>query len=219
MKINFAIIFYFILSLLHIISCQELSDEELKAQKFLDKYEDYKRVKNFEANEAAWNHATNVSSYNAKIKSDKQAVVAKIFKQAGKYAEKFDMHQINNETIKRRLMKIIDIGDAALDPTDYKKLSDITNRMQSRYAKCKVPSYKQKTNMMSLEPDITNVLETSRQPHELKHYWTQWYNKAGAPNKNDFFNYVALKNKAAKLNRKFSWNVEINFTLFVGRDK
>lgn len=35
---------------------------------------------------------------------------------------------------------------------------------------------------------------------ELKYTWQQWYNKAGAPMREDFKKYVKISNEAAKLN-------------------
>lgn len=51
--------------------------------------------------------------------------------------------------------------------------------------------------------ELTAILAESENPEELKYYWEQWYNLAGAPTKNNFATYVGLKNEAARLNSEF----------------
>lgn len=57
--------------------------------------------------------------------------------------------------------------------------------------------------------EITSVLDSSNDPEELKYYWQEWYNKAGAPVRADFDKYVALNKEAAVLNSKKAEILEI----------
>lgn len=51
--------------------------------------------------------------------------------------------------------------------------------------------------------ELTAILAESEDPEELKYYWEQFYDQAGAPTRKDFATYVRLKNEAARLNSKF----------------
>lgn len=55
--------------------------------------------------------------------------------------------------------------------------------------------------------EITSVLEKSNDPEELKYYWLQWYNKAGAPVRSDFDKYAELNHEAAV-------NYAVNISLY-----
>lgn len=73
--------------------------------------------------------------------------------------------------------------------------------MESNYAKVRVCDYRNRSRCdLQLEPEISDVLESSREAEELKYYWLQWYNQAGAPVRAHFDTYVRLVNEAAELN-------------------
>lgn len=51
---------------------------------------------------------------------------------------------------------------------------------------------------LKLEPDLVQIMETSKLEPELKHYWTAWREKSGPPVKNTFMRYIDLANQAAE---------------------
>lgn len=108
------------------------------------------------------------------------------------------------------IQKFTKIDDDVLDPIDYRELHSTTTRMHENFAKVKIPSYKDKSKLLQLEPEITEIFESSSDPEELKYYWTEWYDRAGTPVKDDFFKYAKLKNKAAVLNGKLA-NMNVKF--------
>lgn len=118
----------------------------------------------------------------------------------------FDVESFQNETLKRMIEKMSEIGDAVLDPKKYSQLRDALTNMKNIFAKAKVPRYKDGSVLYSLEPEITNILENSRNPEELKYYWTKWHDMTGKPNANDFWKYVQLRNEAAKANGEWMNN-------------
>uniref|UniRef100_A0A8W7P386 Angiotensin-converting enzyme n=1 Tax=Anopheles coluzzii TaxID=1518534 RepID=A0A8W7P386_ANOCL len=51
--------------------------------------------------------------------------------------------------------------------------------MQENYAKVKVCDYRDNSKCdLALEPELTEIMATSRDPEELKYYWQQWYDAA-----------------------------------------
>lgn len=158
--------------------------------------------------EANWNHDTNITDENAQKKKLASKVYADFIKKSAMEFLKFDTKNFKNATLKRMIKKITNIGDAILEPSDFSLLKDAVNRMQTNYAKAKVPCFEDATVFCSLEPEITNVFEKSKNPDELKYYWKEWYDRTGKPSEDDFFTYVGLRNKASKLNRKIFTNLE-----------
>jgi peptidyl-dipeptidase A len=188
------------------------ANEEKKASKVIESELEHLKFSLNEANIASWNHAVNVTDENQNLKTAAQEKLAKFSKQLGLKVKEFNYKAFKNETLKRLIKNLANIGDAILVPEDFRALQNHIAEMQSRYAKAKVPSYNNKNQLFSLEPEITTVLETSRDPDELKYYWTQWYDLAGLPCKENFFKYAELRNKAAKLNGTCWLITKINLT-------
>lgn len=51
---------------------------------------------------------------------------------------------------------------------------------------------------LKLEPDLTRIMEKSRNEEELRHVWNEWREKVGPPIRNTFMRYVDLSNQAAE---------------------
>jgi peptidyl-dipeptidase A len=113
----------------------------------------------------------------------------------------FDWRNFKDADLKRKFKKLSKLDYAALPEAKYKELLGALSSMQSNYAKVKVCDYNDKTKCdLALEPELTEILISSRDPEELKYYWLEWYNRAGAPTKEDFKKYVALNREAALMN-------------------
>lgn len=115
----------------------------------------------------------------------------------------FNFRVYKDEDLKRKFKFLSKLGYAALPDSKYRKITNAIDAMESNYAKVKICSYNDpKKCDLQLEPDITEVLEKSENPEELKYYWIEWYNKAGTPVRQQFDQYVALNKEAAILNSK-----------------
>lgn len=55
-------------------------------------------------------------------------------------------------------------------------------------------------NRLTLDPDISERMATSRNFDELKYLWIQWRNESGKQMRSDYKEYVALINEVAKGN-------------------
>ena len=51
--------------------------------------------------------------------------------------------------------------------------------MDWRYSTAKVPDFKDKSKMLSLDPELSMILAKSRDHEELEYYWTQWREVSG----------------------------------------
>lgn len=116
----------------------------------------------------------------------------------------FNYQSYKNEDLKRRFRLLTKAGDAVLPDEKFRELVAAVSAMESNYARVRVCDYRERTRCdLQLEPEISDALESSRDPEELKYYWQQWYDKAGTSVRGNFETYVRLVNEAARLNSKF----------------
>ncbi|CAO1336207.1 unnamed protein product [Diamesa serratosioi] len=117
---------------------------------------------------------------------------------------KKNLYEFNDESDKRKLKMMTDLGDQLLPQYKYNKIRTIIHNMESRYASMKILQYNNgalgENEYLSLKPDVERIMEKSRDPEELKYYWLEWYTELGQRNKVNYFEYVDLRNEAAKLN-------------------
>ena len=192
-------------AILTVVTATKKTDEN-EAKAYVDKICLELSEMHYETTVKSWNYASNITDYNQKQKVDADQKMAKFSKTVAKTLLEDDFKNFENATLKRLIGKLADNGDEMLEPEDYRELQSQINKMQNNYAKVKIPGFKDKSKLLELEPEITEIFETSTDPEELKYYWTQWYDKAGPPVKDEFFKYAELKNKAARLNRELKFN-------------
>lgn len=109
-----------------------------------------------------------------------------------------------DEKIQRQLMYLTKLGISALNATRLTERTNALANMQKIYNTAVFCRYN-KTNcnaseMITLDPEITEIMATSQNYDELKYTWEQWHNKSGALMRNDYKKYVEISNEAAKLN-------------------
>ncbi|TDG40372.1 hypothetical protein AWZ03_013202 [Drosophila navojoa] len=178
-----------------------LVKEEIQAKEYLENLnKELARRTNIET-EASWAYGSNVNEENEKRKNEVSAELAKFMKEVSVDIQKFNWRSYQNEDIKRQFKSLSKLGYAALPEADYAEFLEAVSSMESNFAKVKVCDYKDNTKCdLSLEPEIEEVITKSRDPEELKHYWVQFYAKAGTAVRPQFERYVELNTKAAKLN-------------------
>jgi peptidyl-dipeptidase A len=106
----------------------------------------------------------------------------------GREAKQYDINTIADQDLKRKLESLSQIGTSILEQEDLDKYNKITTEMEKIYSKAKVPDFKDKSKMLSLDPDITLILAESRDPEELEYYWTHWREVTG-----EDFQIIGLK--------------------------
>ncbi len=116
----------------------------------------------------------------------------------GKEAMAFDRSKIMNKNVKRKLKMISKIGPSVLPETKLDKYNMLTNEMSKIYSTAKVPSFKDKDKLVSLEPEITLILAESKDPEELEYYWTEWRKVTGEKIREHYRKFLKLVDEAAK---------------------
>ena len=156
----------------------------------------------FKVAEAEWNFVCNITNATASMKTKGQHDYAMFREAKGEDLRHYDFNSFQNESLKRQMKKLANMGDSLLDDESFMFIKSAIDSMQEVYAKTKIPSYQDASIMMSLEPEITEIIKNSRDPEEMKYYWTQWHDKVGTRNKKAFFKYAEIRNEAAQLNSK-----------------
>ncbi|XP_053692653.1 angiotensin-converting enzyme-like [Sabethes cyaneus] len=180
---------------------QELEESEQSALKYVSDLETEILARNNEATEASWAYESNITDDNLKARNEVQTRNANYFKEVARELRKYDYNSFKDEDLKRKIDMLTELGYAALPEEKFSQLLDAISSMSENYATVKVCDYRMPEKCdLSLEPELTEIMATSRDPEELKYYWKEWYDKAGAPTRNDFETYVALNREAAQLN-------------------
>ncbi|XP_034098213.1 angiotensin-converting enzyme-like [Drosophila albomicans] len=180
---------------------QALVKEEIQAKEYLENLNKELAKRTNVVTEASWAYASNITDENDKNKNELSADRAKFMKEVASDIQKFSWRTYQSEDIKRQFKSLSKLGYAALTEADYAEFLETISAMDSNYAKVKVCDYKNNTKCdLALEPEIEEVIQTSRDPEELKYYWVQFYDKAGTPVRSEFERYFELNTKAAILN-------------------
>lgn len=189
---------FFLLGFITVIKSNDVDREEKEASKLVQEINDRQIIEVNRLTLAEWNYVTNLTTENAEKKQIAAEVYAKFVKNSAMELLNINSADFTNATLKRIIDKLTNIGDAILDPTEFNKMKEAVMAMQSNYATAKVPSFADENIMYSLEPEITTILESSRNADELKYYWEQWYEMTGKPSRGNFYKYINLRNKAVK---------------------
>lgn len=173
----------------------------LRAKALLNKIDNEYSVWNNKLTVAAWNYASNLTDENLKnqlkISSDFAEYVRGMYQEVSKFPWK----NINNFDINRKFTKLASPGSAALSNEQYMEYQKIITGMENLYSTAKVCDYNEFDNCnLNLEPEITEIMMTSREPERLKHLWKAWRDASGKKMKNDYIKYVELSNEIARLN-------------------
>uniref|UniRef100_A0A182LUT3 Angiotensin-converting enzyme n=1 Tax=Anopheles culicifacies TaxID=139723 RepID=A0A182LUT3_9DIPT len=189
---------------------QPLYDWLVKENKALGAFVGWEEKSNIEgeilarrnaASEANWAYDSNITDENLDVKNEVATENAAFFKQISEYLAQFDYESFEDEDLKRRVKKLVGLGYSALPEEKFTKMLDAINNMKENYAKIKVCDYHDSSKCdLALEPELTEIMANSRDAEELKYYWQQWYDAAGAPTREDFQTYVDLNGEAAMLN-------------------
>jgi len=180
---------------------QEAEEVEARAREFMSKLNDELNDRQNRLTEASWAYASNITEFNLNRRNELSAEHAVFLKDTALRLKEFPYRTFSDQDLKRKFKKLTKLGYAYLSDEKYKQMLDAISAMEGNYAKVKVCDFHNPTKCdLALEPEITEVLSNSRNESELRYYWLEWYNKAGAPVRSDFQTYVDLNREAAQLN-------------------
>ena len=116
----------------------------------------------------------------------------------GQESKQFDATRVRDRVIKRKLKVISEVGASALPEEKLNMYNEIKAKMNKIYSTAKVPSYRDKSVMMAMDPDIREVTATSRDPDELEYYFTEWRKVTGREMRDLYLQFIDLTNEAAR---------------------
>jgi len=175
------------------------SELEAKASAFVEDAEKQLEADAIEATFASWNYESNITDHNQQISLAASKKSGLLTKKLGKEAQAFDLTQVKNEDVRRKLKLMKNLGTSALPEAKLERFNQLVSDMGSTYSKAKVLK-RGGSEFWSLEPELTEVMASSRDPDELQYYWEQWREKSGKMIKGNYHEYIDLYNEAAKLN-------------------
>ncbi|NXD66074.1 ACE enzyme, partial [Eolophus roseicapillus] len=172
--------------------------DEAQAKEFLSEYNSTAEAVWNAYTEASWAYNTNITDHNKEIMLDKNLAMSRHTLEYGMRARQFDPSDFQDQSVTRILRKLSVIERAALPEDELKEYNTILSDMETTYSVAKV--CRENKTCHPLDPDLTDIMATSRDYDELLFAWKGWRDASGKQIKNNYKRYVELSNKAAMLN-------------------
>ncbi|NXE25143.1 ACE enzyme, partial [Ardeotis kori] len=172
--------------------------DEAQAKEFLSEYNSTAEAVWNAYTEASWAYNTNITDYNKEIMLDKNLAMSKHTLEYGTRARQFDVSDFQDQSVIRILKKLSVLEKAALPEDELKEYNTLLSDMETTYSVAKV--CREDKTCHPLDPDLTDIMATSRDYDELLFAWKGWRDASGKMIKNNYKRYVELSNKAAILN-------------------
>ncbi|XP_055435571.1 angiotensin-converting enzyme-like protein Ace3 [Bubalus kerabau] len=171
---------------------------ETMAKAFLQFYDRTAQVVWNQFMVAAWNYVTNITKKNQEEMLYKDVEKSQHTLYFGTRARMFKIANFQDSDVKRMLSKLLNIDKAALPKEELREYNEILAYMETTYSMAQVCL--NEGPCLPLEPDLEEVMATSRDQKELLWAWQGWRDAVGRQLRMTFERYVQLSNKAARLN-------------------
>ncbi|XP_072602963.1 angiotensin-converting enzyme-like protein Ace3 [Vulpes vulpes] len=171
---------------------------ETVAKAFLQFYDQTAQIVWSQFMEATWNYVTNITKKNREEMLHKDSERSKHMLYFGTRARLFKTSRFQDPDVKRLLSKLLNIDKAALPQDELREYNQLLAYMETTYSMAQVCL--NEGPCMPLEPDLQEVMATSRDQKELLWAWQGWRDAVGRQLRITFERYVQLSNKAANLN-------------------
>uniref|UniRef100_A0A3P9IDC3 Angiotensin-converting enzyme n=1 Tax=Oryzias latipes TaxID=8090 RepID=A0A3P9IDC3_ORYLA len=170
------------------------------AQRFLSDYNSTAEEVFYFSVSASWNYNTNLTDHNSKLQVaaslEEQAFIEAWGLKAKTVFTDEVLNTLPDPKNKKLMEKIKSLGAANLPQAEREKYNTILSTMDSIYSTAKV--YPQPNVSWSLEPELTDIMATSRSYKKLLFAWDGWHNASGVPLKKLYPEFVELSNKASQ---------------------
>lgn len=195
---------FFLLSVgLALMSCTDnpnaLSSGSPKdeAEKFLADAEKRLLDLNIKAGRADWVKSTFITDDTETLSAEANENLIAATTELAEQSRKYENADLSPEAKRKlKLLKLSLTLPAPKDPAERSELTKITASMEGEYGKGKYCPDGDKGKCLSL-PDLENIINTSRDPEELKKAWVGWHQIA-QPIRKEYVRFVELSNKGAK---------------------
>eukprot|EP00071_Canis_lupus_P044971 XP_022278528.1 angiotensin-converting enzyme-like protein Ace3 isoform X1 [Canis lupus familiaris] len=171
---------------------------ETVAKAFLQFYDQTAQIVWSQFMEATWNYVTNITKKNREEMLHKDSERSKHMLYFGTQARLFKTSRFQDPDVKRLLSKLLNVDKAALPQDELQEYNQLLAYMETTYSMAQVCL--NEGPCMPLEPDLQEVMATSRDQKELLWAWQGWRDAVGRQLRITFERYVQLSNKAANLN-------------------
>ncbi|XP_008061508.2 angiotensin-converting enzyme, partial [Carlito syrichta] len=171
---------------------------ETEAKLFLQFYDKTAQAVLNQFMEATWNYVTNITRKNLEEMLHRDMEWSQFRLYFGTRARLFKATQFQDPDVRRMLSKLQDMDTAALPQNELQEYNQLLAYMETIYSTAQVCL--NEGPCMSLEPDLEEVMATSRDQQELLWAWQGWRDAVGRPLRSTFQRYVELSNQAAQLN-------------------
>ncbi|XP_051015235.1 angiotensin-converting enzyme-like protein Ace3 [Acomys russatus] len=171
---------------------------ETHAEMFLQLYEQTAQVLLNEFMEATWSYVTNITKKNRKNMLQKEVERSQLMLYFGTRARLFKKDHFQDPEVKRKLSKLQNVDKSALPTEDLREYNRLLTNMEAIYNTAEVCL--DEGPCLSLEPDLEEIMATSRDQKELLWAWQGWRDTVGRALRPTFEAYVHLSNKAAQYN-------------------
>ena len=155
---------------------------EAKAAAFVEDAERQLEADAIESTFASWNYESNITDHNQKISLDAAKKSGLLSKKLGKEAQAFDLTQVKDKDVKRKLKLMKNLGTAALPNAKLERFNKLVSDMGSTYSKAKVEKRGDSGTLWSLEPELTEVDEiTLTKDNSLEIVFPKGYGEQQGP--------------------------------------
>ncbi|XP_052094708.1 uncharacterized protein LOC127730371 [Mytilus californianus] len=167
-----------------------------KANKWLAEYNTKAQTEYNKATIADWNYAANITDVNQQKQLEAKDVFAQFQQEMAKGASEFDWKTFPAD-MERQFSKISDIGTSALsDKSKLREMNKAQSDIEGIYGKGTVCMSEGKC--LSLEPDLLELIATSRNYTELLTAWKGWRDNTGKKMKTQYARFVQLSNEGVQ---------------------
>ncbi|XP_075231984.1 angiotensin-converting enzyme-like isoform X2 [Lycorma delicatula] len=176
-------------------------DAEVEGKAFMEKYDALSAKMHNKNSIKEWNYQSNITEYNKEEKLKSAVEWGNFVKEYWLKTIQFPWTSFHDPDLRRQFKLSTILGTAALKEDKYKRWNDLVSTMETTYAKAKICDYKNSSNCeLSLDPELTHIFASSRDPDELKYYWVEWRKASGKKCRSLYQEYVELSNEASRLN-------------------
>lgn len=173
------------------IAAEEMA---IEARTFLSRAESELAAMNKEAAQAYWNQATNITDETNAAAAEAGAKATKLAVSLANESKKFDVNVLPPDLARK--IRILRSGITIPAPSRdgaAEELANITTRLDATYGTGK---FEYRGRMITLD-EASTIIETSRNPAELKAVWEGWRTVSPAM-KDDYAQMVSLANEGAR---------------------
>jgi len=168
-----------------------------EAEKFLADAEKRLLDLNIKAGRADWVKSTFITDDTELLAAEANENLIAATTELAEQSRKYENVDLSPEAKRKlKLLKLSLTLPAPKDPAERSELTKITASMEGEYGKGKYCPDGDKGKCLSL-PDLENIINTSRDPEELKKAWVGWHQIA-IPIRKEYVRFVELSNKGAK---------------------